>query len=164
MTQALAALTEVSAQPGEVLGRVRLSVRRTAVPFVITPVLPTFRARHPHVDVDVCVEERLVEIVGEGYDAGVRLTEAIERDMCRCGSRTVAEGLHTGRLRTVLESYAPTVPGFFLYYPPRAELARAAPLRRGREGADHVREAVESRRVTALHAYGSPRGARADAG
>jgi DNA-binding transcriptional LysR family regulator len=52
-----------------------------AVPFVITPVLPTFRARHPRVEVEVVIEDRFVDIVAEGYDAGVRLTEAIERDM-----------------------------------------------------------------------------------
>src|SRR2546430_7514844 len=38
--QALATLTEVSAQPGEVVGRVRLSVARAAVPLVIDPALP----------------------------------------------------------------------------------------------------------------------------
>jgi len=79
--QVHAALTEVSAQPGEAVGRLRLTVPRTAVPFVIDPVLPTFRARHPRVEVEVAVEERLVDIVAEGYDAGVRDTEAIERDM-----------------------------------------------------------------------------------
>ena len=50
-------------------------------PFVITPVLPTFRARHPRVEVEVVLEDRFVDIVAEGYDAGVRLSEAIERDM-----------------------------------------------------------------------------------
>src|SRR5438445_7752158 len=35
-----AALTEVSAQPGEAVGRVRLSVPRAAVPFLSDPVLP----------------------------------------------------------------------------------------------------------------------------
>ena len=42
---------------------------------------PAFRARHPRVEVEVVVEERFVDIVAEGYDAGVRLSEAIERDM-----------------------------------------------------------------------------------
>ena len=39
----------------------------------------------------------------------------------------VEEKLRSGRLRRVLEAYAPTVPGFFLYYPSRAQ--RSAPLR-----------------------------------
>ena len=79
--QALDALTAVSAQPGEVVGRLKLSAGHLAVPLVITPVLPTFRARYPRIEVEIVVEERLVDIVGEGYDAGVRLTESIDRDM-----------------------------------------------------------------------------------
>jgi DNA-binding transcriptional LysR family regulator len=79
--QTLDALTAVSAKPGEVGGRVKVSVSHLAVPFVITPVLPTFHARHPRIEVEVVVEERLVDIVGEGFDAGIRLTESIDRDM-----------------------------------------------------------------------------------
>jgi LysR family glycine cleavage system transcriptional activator len=81
LARVAAALDEVSAQPGETVGRVRVSVPRAAVPFVIDPVLPTFRARHPRVDVEIVIDERLVDIVAEGYDAGVRLSESIERDM-----------------------------------------------------------------------------------
>jgi len=40
---------------------------------------------------------------------------------------TVTEQLRAGRLRRVLEPYAPTVPGFFLYFPSRSQ--RSAPLR-----------------------------------
>jgi DNA-binding transcriptional LysR family regulator len=211
--QILAALAEASSQPGEAVGRVRLSVPRAALPFVVEPVLPTFRARHPRVEVDVVVEDRFVDIVAEGYDAGVRLSEAIERDMVQVrltdsfrfvvvgspgylerrgtperpedllrhecitfrspstgalyawelerGRRNwrvpvrggvissdtrlnaslaeqgvglayalepmVLEQLRTGRLRRVLERYAPTVPGFFLYFPSVAR--RSTPLR-----------------------------------
>jgi DNA-binding transcriptional LysR family regulator len=81
MRQTIAAMTEVSAQPGETVGKIRLSVPRAAVPFVITPVLPTFRARHPRIEVEVSIEDRLVDIVAEGFDAGVRLSESIQRDM-----------------------------------------------------------------------------------
>ena len=81
MSQALGALKEVSAQPGEPVGRLRLSVPRAALSFVIEPVLPLFRARHPRVEVEIAVQDRFVDIVAEGYDAGVRLSESIERDM-----------------------------------------------------------------------------------
>jgi DNA-binding transcriptional LysR family regulator len=56
-------------------------VPRLAVPFVIEPVVPTFRARHPRVEIDVAVSDRLVDIVAEGFDAGVRSSDVIERDM-----------------------------------------------------------------------------------
>jgi DNA-binding transcriptional LysR family regulator len=39
----------------------------------------------------------------------------------------VMEQLRDGRLERVLERYSPTVPGFFLYFPSRAQ--RSAPLR-----------------------------------
>jgi DNA-binding transcriptional LysR family regulator len=81
LAQASAAMVEVSARPGEATGRLRLSVPRSAVPFVIDPVLPTFRARHPRVEVDLVIDDRFVDIVAEGYDAGVRLSESIQRDM-----------------------------------------------------------------------------------
>jgi DNA-binding transcriptional LysR family regulator len=40
----------------------------------------------------------------------------------------VKEQLREGRLVTVLESYAPTVPGFFLYFPSRAQRSPALRL------------------------------------
>jgi DNA-binding transcriptional LysR family regulator len=212
--QVFAALATASAQPGEVVGRLRLTAPRIAVPFVINPVLPTFRARYPRVEVEVVIEDRFVDIVAEGYDAGVRLSEAIERDMVQVrltdafrfvvvgspsyldrhgtpqkpedllrhecltfrsektgalyawelerGRKTwrvpvrggivvngdgqlmvslaesgagltyalepeVKELLRAGRLKVVLDAYAPSVPGFFLYFPSLAQ--RSGPLR-----------------------------------
>ena len=52
-------------------------------------------------------------------EAGLGLAYAFET--------MVEDSLRTGRLVRVLESYAPTVPGFFLYYPSAAQ--RSAPLR-----------------------------------
>lgn len=81
LAQTAAALAEVSAKPGEVVGRLRLSVPHAAVPLVIEPVLPTFRERHPRVEVEIVLEERFVDIVAGGFDAGIRLSESIDRDM-----------------------------------------------------------------------------------
>ena len=213
VAQALTAVAEAAARPGETVGRLRLSVPQAAVPYVVSPVLPEFRSRHPRVDVEVVVEDRFVDIVAEGYDAGVRLSEAIERDMVQVrltssfrfvvvgapsylaqrgtpqrpedllqhecitfrlstgalygwelerGRRSwrvpvrggvvsndsririslaeegmglayamepiVAEQLRKGRLRRVLEPYAATVPGFFLYFPSRAQSSPALRL------------------------------------
>ena len=41
---------------------------------------------------------------------------------------TVVEQLRKGRLRVVLESYAASVPGFFLYFPSRAKSSPALRL------------------------------------
>jgi DNA-binding transcriptional LysR family regulator len=79
--QALESLRTVSVRPGEVTGRIRLSVPTSAVSLVLARLLPRFLERHPKVAVEVQVENRFVNIVSEGLDAGIRLSEAIERDM-----------------------------------------------------------------------------------
>ena len=79
--QALESLRTVSVRPGEVTGRIRLSVPTSAVSLVLARLLPKFLDRHPKVEVEVQVENRFVNIVSEGLDAGIRLSEAIERDM-----------------------------------------------------------------------------------
>ncbi len=79
--QALESLRTVAVGPGEVTGRIRLSVPTPATGLVLARLLPAFLARHPRVEVEVQVENRFVNIVSEGLDAGIRLSESIERDM-----------------------------------------------------------------------------------
>jgi DNA-binding transcriptional LysR family regulator len=81
VAQAVEALKSTAAQSGEVTGRVRLSVPEIAVSHVITPILPTLLTRHPHLEIEVQVEDRLIDIVAQGFDAGVRMEEFLERDM-----------------------------------------------------------------------------------
>ena len=209
--QALESLKTVSVRPGEVTGRVRLSVPGLAVALVLARLLPRFIERHPKVEVEVQVENRFLNIIAEGLDAGIRLSEAIERDMvqvrltdpgrfvvagapsylarrgtpqkpqdllqhdCICirtstsGARyawelergkkawrvpvegtvttndtelmrllavaglgllytfepQIADELRRGSLRLVLEPYTAAVPGFFLYFPSRAQVSPA---------------------------------------
>lgn len=75
------ALAEVSSKPGEVVGRVRLTAAKAAFPFVLGPVLPKFRERHPRIDVECIFDDRRVDIVGDGFDAGIRMGEYLQRDM-----------------------------------------------------------------------------------
>ncbi|WP_375756917.1 LysR family transcriptional regulator [Corallococcus exercitus] len=82
LQSALAALEHLAAgDTHEVTGSLNLSVPAFSVPLVVEPVLPRFLAAHPHVRVNVSVQDRFVDIVKEGYDAGVRLTESVQRDM-----------------------------------------------------------------------------------
>ncbi len=74
-------MAQLVAEPGEVTGRLRLNLPRAAFGLVVEPILPVFRERHPHIEVEFVFEDRMVDIVGEGFDAGVRLGEYLERDM-----------------------------------------------------------------------------------
>jgi DNA-binding transcriptional LysR family regulator len=210
---ALGSLKAVTTKDGAVTGRLRLTVPTIAVSQVLAKLLPVFMQRHPGVEVEVSVEDRFVDAIAEGYDAGIRLVEAIHRDMVHVqltgesqlvvagapayfakhgtpltpldlqkhvcinarwprsrepihwqfqrGKKTwkfvvegpmttnsfelskslalsgagllysmealIADELARGKLRLVLESYATTLPGMYLYFPSRANLS--PPLR-----------------------------------
>lgn len=79
-TEALEAIKNVSDEPSGVL---RLNVPRVACHFALPQVLSTLARRHPKVRVEVVVNNDLVDIVSAGFDAGVRLKQAVHDDMVR---------------------------------------------------------------------------------
>lgn len=81
LKEALAALEDAGRQGDAVVGRLRLTVPRISVPVVLEPLLPLLRQRHPQLALDISVDDRSVDIVAEGFDAGIRLSESVERDM-----------------------------------------------------------------------------------
>jgi DNA-binding transcriptional LysR family regulator len=62
-------------------GVLRLAVSSIAEQFISGPLLARFADTFPAVQVDVTVTDEEFDIVAEGYDAGVRLGEVIDRDM-----------------------------------------------------------------------------------
>jgi DNA-binding transcriptional LysR family regulator len=80
MRQMQEALEAVATPSGELSGSLRLNVPLLALQ-VLSPVVDRFIRRHPRVHVEVIVDNRLVNIVTERFDAGVRLIEATQRDM-----------------------------------------------------------------------------------
>ncbi|MCC6928062.1 MAG: LysR family transcriptional regulator [Gemmatimonadaceae bacterium] len=75
---AVAAVGDMSV---ESRGTIRLHVAGAAQTFLSGPLLADFMAAHPHVALDLFISDEPVDIVDEGYDAGVRLGEVIDRDM-----------------------------------------------------------------------------------
>lgn len=76
--QALEGLNDFRAHPS---GTVRLSVPRAVAERFIVPRLPLLAARYPDVALEICADNAFVDIVQNGFDAGIRLGERIERDM-----------------------------------------------------------------------------------
>lgn len=62
-------------------GTLRLHAGDAAESFLRGPLLAKFLAAHHHVDLDVTVSNAPVDIVADGYDAGIQLGEVIDRDM-----------------------------------------------------------------------------------
>lgn len=75
------ALEGVAPFRGGVAGTVRVNAPRLGAAIIVRKILPLMATRFPDVTVDVVAEGKLVDIVSEGFDAGVRLASMIPRDM-----------------------------------------------------------------------------------
>ncbi len=62
-------------------GRIRLNVPRLAAKLVLGPALPSFLMAHPGAVVEVAVDDATVDILAQGYDAGMRFGEHLSADM-----------------------------------------------------------------------------------
>lgn len=62
-------------------GTVRIHVFRLAAELYIQPILASFHARYPDVVLDVTLDDEVVDVVSNGFDAAIRLGEVIERDL-----------------------------------------------------------------------------------
>ncbi len=62
-------------------GTLRLNTSVGAAQMILTPLILEFLRRYPEMRVDLVTEGRLIDIVGEGFDAGIRIAEAVPRDM-----------------------------------------------------------------------------------
>ena len=75
------ALDSIATFRGGVAGSVRINAPRLAAALLVREVLPAMAERFPDVAVDLVVEDKLIDIVAAGFDAGVRLVGSIPRDM-----------------------------------------------------------------------------------
>lgn len=78
VSDALEEMNQFRATPS---GLLRINAARAAVPTHVGPWLPVFLRAHPDVRIEVTENDGLVDIVGEGFDAGVRLHEFVPEDM-----------------------------------------------------------------------------------
>ena len=76
-----AATAEVSATQASPSGRLRINSTRIAANQYLRPVLGTFLDAYPGVSLEIVIEDRLIDIVAEGFDAGIRLGERLQKDM-----------------------------------------------------------------------------------
>lgn len=74
-------MDRIRAIKGRPSGLLRLSVPNIAVPLAVTPVVAAMAERYPDVTIELLTDQGLVDIVGEGFDAGIRLGEMIAQDM-----------------------------------------------------------------------------------
>ena len=78
LDEALDALTETRGTP---TGTLRINANKAAARLLLRDVIPQFLTQYPQIELDLVSEGRLVDIVEQGFDAGVRLGESVPEDM-----------------------------------------------------------------------------------
>lgn len=75
------ALDTLSEERGTPSGALRINANKSGARILLTDVVPRFLDLYPDVELDLVSEGRLVDIVEQGFDAGIRLLEAVPKDM-----------------------------------------------------------------------------------
>lgn len=74
-------LEDVAGAQGRPTGTLRINGSEVAIHLLLETVVPEFLARYPDVELDLVEQGSLVDIVEQGFDAGIRLGEAVPKDM-----------------------------------------------------------------------------------
>jgi len=62
-------------------GTLRLNTSIGAAEMILTPIVLQYLQRYPEMRVDIVTDNRLVDIVAGGFDAGIRLAEGVPQNM-----------------------------------------------------------------------------------
>lgn len=86
-------------------GTLRVSAATTFARLMIIPRLPEFMARHPSLDIDVTLDDRIIDLMSEGIDIALRMGEladstALARKIASGGRAVVATPAYLARAGT----------------------------------------------------------------
>ena len=70
-----AAEAEVTARSGDAIGQLRVNAPVSFGILYLAPVWAAFKTRHPRVSFDVTLSDRVVDIVDEGFDLAIRISQ-----------------------------------------------------------------------------------------
>jgi DNA-binding transcriptional LysR family regulator len=81
LTEVEAALDVVNGSRDRPAGTLRLNVPVSAARLVLPAIVPRFLASYPEIRLEVIADDRFVDVLTAGCDAGIRYDERLEQDM-----------------------------------------------------------------------------------
>lgn len=75
------ALDEINSFRDSPVGTLRLNVPRAAAEYVLAPLASRFLREYPGMRLEIVTDDKLIDIVAAGFDAGVRFGERLAQDM-----------------------------------------------------------------------------------
>jgi DNA-binding transcriptional LysR family regulator len=90
LSEIAGALEDVNEFRDTPAGTLRIDLMERAAHHILRPVVAKFLRCHPDINVELTLDGRAIDIVAEGFDAGIRLAEAVPQDMIAipCGPDT----------------------------------------------------------------------------
>lgn len=79
--QILIALGEVGDYAEKPSGLLRLNMPRVVYPSFLSPIIASFTKKYPDICVEVFFEDQQSDVVENGFDAGIRLSDILAKDM-----------------------------------------------------------------------------------
>ena len=75
------AAEEAAGRGARPAGPLRLTMPRAPFDLLVAAALAAFQEAYPDVDLEIAVEARMIDIVRQGFDAGLRYGDCLEKDM-----------------------------------------------------------------------------------
>jgi DNA-binding transcriptional LysR family regulator len=75
------AIDDLNTFRGAPSGRLRINAARGATQVALLPIVTRFLAAYPKISVEIAIDSAFVDLVSDGFDAGVRLGEIVAKDM-----------------------------------------------------------------------------------
>ena len=123
LSQLRQAAEEASGRSGRPAGPLRLTMPRAPFDLLIAAALVDFQRVNPYVDLEIAVEARLIDIVKQGYDAGLRYGNCLEKDMVAVQLAPKSEAVLVASPNYLRDRPAPLLPGDLLDH--RAVMCRS---------------------------------------
>jgi DNA-binding transcriptional LysR family regulator len=110
------AIEHAGEHAGEPSGLLRLNMAPGAARMLLVPLFLEYGRRHPRVELEIVTDNALVDITGQGFDAGVRLAEAVPPDMVAVPILPTLRSLVVGSPAYFEEHARPLVPADLLQH------------------------------------------------
>ena len=75
------ALDDLNSYRDQPIGNLRLNAAHLATEILLLPYVTRFLERHPTVTIEIVSDNALIDMVSEGFDAGLRFGETVAQDM-----------------------------------------------------------------------------------
>jgi len=99
-----------------VSGTLRLNMAPGAARMLLVPLILEYGRRYPNVEVEIVTENALFDVIGKGFDAGIRLADAVPTDMVAIPIVPTVRSLVVGSPSYFSDRPRPLVPGDLLQH------------------------------------------------